>query len=151
MSDEIFESTIKGKVKFYGFIFLLLAFYALLQSDWLAKVLYTDTSSYSTEELIQHIYEQLNRPIIFSSVSLLVHFVIAFFVFQSAKRVKQSEQFPPPGANIPFSMKIKKGKSALRQAYGAYIGAVMIIINGLILLISAIYTASTLKELVGIV
>ncbi|MDZ4261387.1 MAG: hypothetical protein U1B30_03530, partial [Pseudomonadota bacterium] len=84
-------------------------------------------------------------------ISLLLHFVMAFFVFRLAKRVKQSEQFPPPGSNIPFSMKVKKGKSAVRQAYACYIGAVMIIINGLVLLISAIHTTSTLKELVGTV
>jgi hypothetical protein len=137
MSEDIFESTAKGKALFFG-VTILAAFYVFVGADWLANILHPDTSNLTFEEIEELIRRNNNLVVIFSPIAFVFHSLLGYQVFSLGRKIEKSGQSPPPGSNIPFSMKIKRGKSALNQARGYYFGAVLMVINGLIPLIYAI-------------
>jgi uncharacterized membrane protein YesL len=54
----------------------------------------------------------------------------AIFCCSFAVRVHRSKQYPPPGAKMPFTAKIQKGKQALMQAYSLLFIALLLVIFG---------------------
>ena len=145
---EIYKSNIKGKIKFYSYAFILLGLVLLLQSGLLADYLFADTSEYSIEEIISYYSGVANLPIIINGMSFPVYFFMSYVIFNFGRAIHKSKQFPPPNSNMPFSLKIMRGKKAIRQAYGAYVGSAGIMLNWIISFIGGIYMSLSIKELI---
>jgi hypothetical protein len=76
---------------------------------------------------------------------------MAFLSYRVGRKTHSSKQFPPPGSEFPFSMKIKRGRKALHQAYAAYFVSAILTTHGIAVLVYGIYSASLLKEMANII
>jgi hypothetical protein len=132
MTEEIFESTAKGKAIFYGLIIFACALYALLECDWMANILHPDTKGLSYAELEEWIRSDFRRVAILSPIVFVAHVLLAYHEFRFGKRIEKSGQYPPPGANLPFSMKIRRGEPAMKQAHGYYFSSALTVVVGCI-------------------
>jgi hypothetical protein len=142
----IIEGTYRRKVQFYILVLLLIVLVIISQSDWYAQLFVVDTSNFTDEQLNLYIIEQSNNSIIYSILFLIFNLGMGILCYQFGRRIHISKQFPPPGSEYPFSMKVNKGKKAQLQAYASYLAAVLFVANGLIILGFSIYSASMMRE-----
>lgn len=147
MKTEIYPSTSKGKIKFYAAVIILLVAYLVLDSNWFQQLNKPDFNNLTTEQMRANIQSESTNTIIYSIVVLPFYCAISFLTFRFGRRIQASQQFPPPNSEIPFSVKIKRGKAAIRQAYMVYAGSALIIVNGIIGVVLSIYSASHVKQL----
>jgi hypothetical protein len=151
MEEKIYNSTVKGKIKFYSLIIILLSLSLLIESNWFVQLVSTDTSGYTIEQSKSYIIKMENNLNIFSSVILIFSFGLALLLYRFGRRIHKAQQYPPPGANMPFCMKIKRGKIALREAYGLYTASVFIIALGILQLFWQVHLASTMKSFLDVI
>lgn len=145
MEEKIYKSTVKGKVKFYSLIIILLSLAILMESNWFDQLISIDTNGYTIEQSKPHIIKRTNILIFLGSVFLLINFGLAILLYRFGRKIHRTQQFPPPGVDIPFSMKIKQGKKALRQAYATYFVSAFFIAHGILKLVFSVHIASIIK------
>ena len=62
----------------------------------------------------------------------------AYEFFRMAQRIRKSGQFPAPGASVPFSTVIKRGKEAQTAAVGYFLMAGASVVSAVTILLALI-------------
>jgi hypothetical protein len=129
--EEYIESTRKGKILFYSAVFLLV--FAAWGVEIYKRSFETDgpTDIATVEQPIAKVKNIAKTSFIIAVLAQPVIWLIAYALFRFGKQIKKSGHYPPPGSQIPFRMKIKKGKKAIFQAKVCDTCAVLIILFGL--------------------
>jgi hypothetical protein len=113
LEDNNYMESIRGsrrrKIHLTLLIGILAFFYLIMNVDW--------HSNYS--EVIILVYKVFMFILLVST---------AIYCWSFATRVVNSRQYPPPGADMPFTIKIVKGKYALAQGYSTYALVMLILI-----------------------
>ena len=143
MDNEYMPGTTQGKIKFLSFLLFLLSIYLLISYAW-------HTYLPEPKELDDSIYkyaEDVADAKIYTSLFMLFIYIFGARVcYKFGKRVKQSQQYPP-NAQLPFKMKIVRGKQAIKQAYAAYATSALLVIFGLYKLGFSLYFAEVMYGL----
>ena len=129
--EEYIESTRRGKVRFYSaLLFIALCFVGMdmygryIESSYVASTL-------TSEELVAESKKHAKIALIVIVLIQPVFWLVAYTLFRLGRRIKKSGRYPPPGSDMPFRMKILKGKKATRQALACDISAFIMILFGL--------------------
>ena len=145
MEEEYIQGTTKGKIKFFLFLAGALFLYLSLKYIW---VIYFPEPTESTAEAVRHYSHNVANALV--TLSIFMFFVYLYFsiiLYKYGKRIKESEQYPPPDADIPFTKKIVRGDKALKQARASFFGSGLLIFIGLSKIGVSIYSATILYEL----
>jgi len=151
MEEEVIKGTFRRKVQFYAFLFMLLILVVILKSDWFVQFFSINTNGITAEQLKLRMVKEANNSILYSALFLAFNLGLAFFSYKLGRRIHLSKQFPPPETKFPFTMKVKRGKKALHQAYAAYFTSALLITHGIAMLAYSIYSASAIKEMVNVI
>ena len=109
---EVFKGTIKRKCQAALFVLAPMFMYFILNTYYMA--------------------ENSKSAILVYELFMLGYLLgAAIFCYTFAVRVHKSRQYPPPGAEMPFTTKAQTGKFALMQAYSLYFLAIILPIYGL--------------------
>lgn len=149
MENEIYKSSKRGKIRFYALVMLAILILLVVDSSWFSSLFMVDISNIKPEELALRAIEKAYNAVLYNSIALILYFILSYLVFSFGLRTKRSGQFPPPNSEIPFSMKIKRGRKAIIQAYALYACATLILVNGLFKLWGSLYLAEKVKEAIG--
>lgn len=106
---EYIQGSIKRKVQVAILICALVLYSLVINIDW---------------------FTQLGRSVVL--ISNIFMFVLllytALYSWKFAVNVYKSQQYPPPDAEMPFTIKIVKGSKAKVQAYSSFSIAILLII-----------------------
>jgi hypothetical protein len=149
MEIEYFNGTTKRKMQLLLCILIAIGGYILINSVWLSDLYNIDTSSLTIAEQKEHLDNILNSGIYISSLLLPIYIYAAIYCFKFGRRISSSQQYPPPGAEMPFATKIVRGKKALFQAYGFYVISIILVLKSFAVLGFSIYNASAIREMVN--
>ena len=130
MDIEYYQASTKGRVIFA--ILMLLGISLYLSAEHIATILIDGASINSSNRYSQII-------ILFGFINFCVYLYGAFFLNKYSKRIIEHSQYPPPGSNIPFTIKLLRGKKALKQAKYIRLGGMFLVFLGLIKLCAALY------------
>ena len=105
------QGTLKRKLQLLGF--LAICFSLILAHSIIMPYILTGDSR---NDLLNITYVNI---IVFTAL-LPAYVTAALYSYRFGRKVHISQQYPPPGAEMPFTTKIVKGKQALIQAYASY-------------------------------
>lgn len=144
MDIEYTPGTTQGKIKVFLFLLFLLSIYLLISYAW-------HTFLPEPKDLDDSIYkyaEDVADANVYTSIFMLCLYLYAANVcYRFGKRIKQNEQYPPPNAQMPFKMRIVRGKQAIKQAYAAYATSFLLVIFGVYKLGFSLYYANVMYGL----
>ena len=127
--DEYAESTLKGKFYFYGWLLLLVL--AVVGLDRYEQSFKKEVrpESVAIEQWVEEINDDARETLLVIVAIQPIFWFVAYLLYRYGKRIKASGRYPPPGAQMPFRMKVKKGKKALFQAAACNASAILVIIS----------------------
>lgn len=129
--EEYVDSTKKGKVYFYGWLLLVVLAVAGLHSCEQGIKNSAQFDSLTKEQLVQKIEKDAKTGLIAVIAIQPIFWFGAFMLYRYGERVRVSSRYPPPGAQVPFRMRVQKGQKAKLQAWACYASALMMILGGL--------------------
>ena len=145
MEEEYMQGTTRGKIKFFLFLAGGLFLYLSLKYIW---EVYLPAPIEDTEEAIRQYSHNVAHAIVTLSVFMFcIYIYLSIYFYKYGKFIKESEQYPPPDTDIPFTKKIVRGEKALKQARASFIGSGLMIFIGLAKIGVSIYSAIVLYEL----
>lgn len=144
MEEEFVYGSTKAKIKLAAVMLSLFCLMLVIKYLWETFIPYPEEDS--IEAINQYIKATSNASIYISSLLFFIYLYAAREAYLFGKRIIVSQQYPPPGAEMPFTMKISKGKKALRQGKASYITAGILVFTGLLKLGGSIYFSQVLTE-----
>ena len=136
MEELYLQGTLKRKLQLLSF--LAICFSLILAHSIIMPYILTGDSS---NDLLNITYVNI---IVFTAL-LPAYFIAALYSYRFGSKVHISQQYPPPGAEMPFTTKIVKGKQALLQAYASYCMSLIIMLFSILNLGYEIYFAMLLN------
>ena len=139
------QGTTKGKIKFFLFLVGALFLYLALQFIW--EIYFPAPTENTAEVVKQYSHNVANAVVLLSVFMFFIYLYFSISLYKYGKRIKVSDQYPPPGADIPFKKRIVRGDKALKQSRALFFGSGLLIVIGLSKIGVSIYSATILYEL----
>ena len=117
------ESTAKGKIYFYSSVLFLIFLFLLFDSEWFSSLYALENIDNNIEIAILNSENQLIKYTIAYTFALSLLVLLLIKTFGYYKKIKTSNQFPPPLSNVPFRSKIRYNKNALKIGKGLVFSA----------------------------
>jgi len=138
MDNEYYQASKKGKIIFTSI--MLFGISLVLSAEHLATALVENSSLSSGNNLPQIV-------LFFGFGSFFIYLYGSLFLNKYSKRIIKHTQYPAPGSNVPFKVKILRGEKALKQAKHIKFGSLIFMFLGLVKLGAAIYFYTVLSEI----
>ena len=147
--DEYIESTRKGKFYFYGW--LLLMSLAIVGLDHYGKSIknYVRPDSQTVEQLTEVIKQNAKIDLFVTFAMQPIFWLVAIWLYRFGRRIKQSGRYPPPDTQLPFRMRVRKGKKAMYQAWSCDASALILILYGLTFVYFGWLNLKTVEQLLA--
>ena len=144
MDNEYMPGTTQGKIKLFLFLLFLLGVYLVISYTWQT---YLPEPKVLDDSIYKYAEDVANAGVYTSIFMLCLYLFAANASYKFGKRIKQNQQYPPPNAQMPFKMKIVRGKQALKQGTAAYAMSVLLVILGVYKLGFSLYYAKAMYGL----
>ena len=111
MEEKYIQGTRKRKIQFYLGMAIAIATIIFFRGGWYKELTLPDDSA-NIEEIRHYLISQSFWSISIAALFIFISIYLTKHAFNYAKRIETSGEYPPPGAQIPFTHKVYTGRYA---------------------------------------
>jgi len=123
------NSTVKGKIIFYSLISFFIFAFLFIDSERFINYGLVNNENEDIEISKINSERQFIKYSIINFGTFIITLVLMLKITQIGRLTKKFNQFPPPGINIPYKIKLRYGKDAVSWAKGLYVVAASILLQ----------------------